>query len=169
MRGQWLQWLRPDPGRLTEPVLSPAELAAARTELGAGPVEWALQNADAIAEEVLRKVPEHGGGPAAATTLRRVTQSAVLTGLHLIASDIGRPLPTLTEEALEGCREFARRGIPLELVLRGVRLGDAQLARGLAAAVEESSRDDYLASKAPVVHVGPGVPEWVRMLVGEGR
>ena len=137
MRGQWLQWLRPDPGRLTEPVLSPAELAAARTELGAGPVEWALQSADAIAEEVLRKVPEHGGGPAAATTLRRVTQSAVLTGLQLMASDIGRPLPTLTEEALEGCREFARRGIPLELVLRGVRLGHAQLARGLAAAVEE--------------------------------
>ncbi|MFF4962693.1 PucR family transcriptional regulator [Streptomyces sp. NPDC001222] len=137
MRGQWLQWLRPDPGRLTEPVLSPAELAAARTELGAGPVEWALQSADAIAEEVLRKVPEHGGGPAAATTLRRVTQSAVLTGLHLMASDIGRPLPTLTEEALEGCREFARRGIPLELVLRGVRLGHAQLARGLAAGVEE--------------------------------
>ncbi|MGW1810697.1 PucR family transcriptional regulator [Streptomyces sp. NPDC002078] len=137
MRGQWLQWLRPDPGRLTEPVLSPAELAAARTELGADPVEWALQSADAIAEEVLRKVPEHGGGPAAATTLRRVTQSAVLTGLHLMTSDIGRPLPTLTEEALEGCREFARRGIPLELVLRGVRLGHAQLARSLAAAVEE--------------------------------
>ncbi|MGW3730482.1 PucR family transcriptional regulator, partial [Streptomyces sp. NPDC000851] len=125
------------PGRLTEPVLSPAELAAARTELGADPVEWALQSADAIAEEVLRKVPEHGGGPAAATTLRRVTQSAVLTGLHVMASDIGRPLLSLTEEALEGCREFARRGIPLELVLRGVRLGHAQLARGLAAAVEE--------------------------------
>jgi hypothetical protein len=50
-----------------------------------------------------------------------------------------------------------------------VRLGGTQLARGLAAAVEESSRDDYLASEAPVVYVGSGVPEWVRILVGEGR
>ncbi|MGW8951925.1 PucR family transcriptional regulator [Streptomyces sp. NPDC055709] len=137
MTGQWLQWLRPDPGRPTEPVLPPAELAAARTELGEAPVEWALQRADAIAEEVLSKVPEHGGSPAAATTLRRVTQSAVLTGLHLMASDFSRPVPTLAEEALEGCREFARRGIPLELVLRGVRLGHAQLAHGLAVGVEE--------------------------------
>ncbi|MFI9612120.1 PucR family transcriptional regulator [Streptomyces sp. NPDC052023] len=137
MTGQWLQWLRPDPDRTTEPVVSVAELAAARTELGAAPVEWALQSADAIAEEVLRKVPEHGGGPAAATTLRRVIQAAVLTGLRLMVSDFNRPMPALTEEALEGCREFARRGIPLELVLRGVRLGHAQLTHGLAVGVEE--------------------------------
>ncbi|MFF5479559.1 PucR family transcriptional regulator [Streptomyces sp. NPDC012935] len=135
--GQWLEWLRPDPSRPTEPVLSPAELAAARTELGPDAVGWALQNADAIAEEVLRKVPEHGGGPAAVTTLRRVTQSAVLTGLYLMRFDFNAPVPPLAEEALEGCREFARRGIPLELVLRGVRLGHAQVTRGLAAGVEE--------------------------------
>ncbi|WNO76885.1 PucR family transcriptional regulator [Streptomyces sp. AM8-1-1] len=66
-----------------------------------------------------------------------MTQSAVLTGLHLMMSDFNAPIPPLAEEALEGCREFARRGIPLELVLRGVRLGHAHLTRGLAAGVEE--------------------------------
>lgn len=149
--GQWLPWLRPDPDRPIESVVSAAELAAARTELGPAPVEWALQTADAIAEDVLRKVPEHGGSPAAVTTLRRVAQSTVLTGLRLMASDLKEPVSTLSEDALEGCREFARRGIPLELILRGVRLGHAQLVHGMALAVEAHvEADQRMAEMRPI-------------------
>ncbi|MFF6984458.1 PucR family transcriptional regulator [Streptomyces sp. NPDC008343] len=90
-----------------------------------------------MAAEILESVPEHGGGQAAVTTLRRSTESAVLAALQLLSSDAPPPIPRLTDETREGCLEFARRGIPLDQVLRGVRLGHARLAHDLAAAIEE--------------------------------
>ncbi len=114
-----------------------AAAAAAAETLGADPVRWAVQTAAAMAAEILDEVPEHGGGQAPMTTLRRSTESAVLATLHLLLTPHPRPVAASTEETLEGCREFARRGVPLDRVLRGVRLGHARLAHDLAAAIEE--------------------------------
>ena len=49
--------------------------------------------------------------------------------LLLVSND-----PTLigvTEEALEGDRDFVRRGVSLDQVLRGIQFGHSLMARGL--------------------------------------
>ncbi|WP_269857617.1 PucR family transcriptional regulator [Streptomyces sp. RPT161] len=137
MTREWLLALRPAPDRAVDPVMPRAAEAAAAETLGAEPVRWAVQTAAAMAAEILDEVPEHGGGQAPMTTLRRSTESAVLAALQLLLAEHPRPDAVSTEETLEGCREFARRGVPLDRVLRGVRLGHARLARDLAAAIEE--------------------------------
>jgi hypothetical protein len=135
---QWLFALRPDPDRAVESVLPGAARAGAAQALGEDPVGWAAQTAAAMAAEILGEVPEHGGGPPQLTTLRRSTESAVLAALCMLLSDEPpQPAGASTDETREGCREFARRGIPLDRVLRGVRLGHARLAHDLGAAIEE--------------------------------
>ncbi|MEU6084276.1 helix-turn-helix domain-containing protein [Streptomyces sp. NPDC047108] len=111
-------------------------MAAAEAVLGRGPTQWALRTADAIADEIIEQVPEHGGGPGPLRTLRRSTESVVLAALRQLLHEGAGDMTAMTEEALEGDREFARRGIPLDRVLRGVRLGHARLAQELTAAVE---------------------------------
>ncbi|MFJ8669937.1 PucR family transcriptional regulator [Streptomyces sp. NPDC093600] len=137
MTRQWLQRLRPDPDGAVDPAMPSAAIAGAVELLGTGPARWAVQTAEAIAAEILEQVPEHGGGHGPVATLRRSTESAVLAALRLLLSESPRGISELTDETLAGCREFARRGIPLAQVLRGVRLGHARLAHDLAAAIEE--------------------------------
>ncbi len=142
MTRQWLRQLHPDPDRpYSDPVLCPAAVTAMTALLGPEPVRWAVQTADIMAAEILEQVPEHGGGPAPLATLRRSTESAVLAALRLLLTeDSGGSADesaVLPEEALEGCREFARRGLRLDRVLRGVRLGHARLTQELTSAVEQ--------------------------------
>ncbi|MET9433058.1 helix-turn-helix domain-containing protein [Streptomyces sp. NPDC006551] len=137
MTRQWLMRLQPDQHRTVDPAMPSTAIASAVELLGSGPARWAVQTAEAIAGEILEQVPEHGGGQGPVTTLRRSTESAVLAALRLLVSESPRGIAALTGETLEGCREFARRGIPLDQVLRGVRLGHARLAHDLAAAIEE--------------------------------
>ncbi|MER7834727.1 helix-turn-helix domain-containing protein [Streptomyces sp. NPDC096040] len=137
MTRQWLLALRPDPDRAVESVLPWAATAAATETLGEDPVRWAAQTASVMAAEILGEVPEHGGGQPQITTLRRSTESAVLATLRMLLSQPSQSAAASTDETREGCREFARRGIPLDRVLRGVRLGHARLAHDLAAAIEE--------------------------------
>ncbi|MCF3142876.1 PucR family transcriptional regulator [Streptomyces platensis] len=138
MTRQWLRQLRPDPDLpAQDPAISPAVVTAAAAVLGPEPVRWALQTADAMAAEVLEQVPEHGGGPAPLATLRRSTESTVLAALRLLLTEGSGDGDHLPGEALESCREFARRGIRLDRVLRGVRLGHARLTQELTSAVEQ--------------------------------
>ncbi|MFJ6789410.1 PucR family transcriptional regulator [Streptomyces angustmyceticus] len=137
MTRQWLRQLTPDQDHPHhEPALSPATLTAMTAVLGPGPVGWAMQTADAMAAEVLEQVPEHGGGPAPLATLRRCIESTVLAALRLLLTEAAGEGGTLPDEALESCREFARRGVGLDRVLRGVRLGHARLTQELTSAVE---------------------------------
>ncbi|MGW0314926.1 PucR family transcriptional regulator [Streptomyces flavidovirens] len=137
MTQQWLLQLQPDPHRTVDPAMPSDAVTGAVELLGAGPVRWVVQTAEAIATGIVEQVPEHGGGHGPVTTLRRSTESAVLAALRLLVSQSPRRVSALTDETLEGCREFARRGIALDQVLRGVRLGHARLAHELAAAIEE--------------------------------
>lgn len=137
MTRQWLRQLRPDPDLPShDPAIPPAVVSAAAADLGPEPVRWGLQTADAMAAEVLEQVPEHGGGPAPLATLRRSTESTVLAALRLLLTEGSGDGGHLPEEALESCREFARRGLRLDRVLRGVRLGHARLTQELTSAVE---------------------------------
>ncbi|MFG2771000.1 PucR family transcriptional regulator [Streptomyces sp. NPDC048350] len=142
MTRQWLLRLQPDPHRAVDPAMPPAAVATTAELLGTGPARWAVQTAEAIARDILEQVPEHGGGQGPVATLRRSTESAVLAALRLLVSESPGRFSALTDETREGCREFARRGIPLGQVLRGVRLGHARLAHDLGAAIEELVADD---------------------------
>ncbi|MFI2189118.1 PucR family transcriptional regulator [Streptomyces sioyaensis] len=136
MTRQWLLQLEPDADRPVDPALPHAVVAAMAGVLGPEPVRWSVQTADTMAAEILDQVPEHGGGPAPLATLRRSTESAVLTALRLLHAESSGAAATLPDDALEGCREFARRSLRLDRVLRGVRLGHARLTQELTAAVE---------------------------------
>ena len=114
-----------------------AAAATATEALGAAPVQWAVQTAADMAAEILQEVPEHGGGHAPLATVRRSTESTVLAALRALLTQPSQAVAASPDDSLEGCREFARRGIPLDRVLRGVRLGHAQLAHELAAAIDE--------------------------------
>jgi PucR C-terminal helix-turn-helix domain/GGDEF-like domain len=124
-----------DPAAL-EPACGAATLAAATEHLGPGPVRWAVQTAASMTAEIIEKVPEHGGGPAPFETLRRAVEATTLMGLAGLLAN-GSPLTgMIAPEAVEGNAELARRGIPLDRVLRGVRIGHAHLHRELMAAIE---------------------------------
>ncbi|OKJ49503.1 hypothetical protein AMK27_36165 [Streptomyces sp. CB02009] len=140
MTRHWLLRLQPPGESTTVPALPLAALVTATHVLGVEPVAWAVRTADAIAADIVEQVPAHGGGSSSLTTLRRSTESAVLATLLLLLPSAVRSVTALTEETREGCREFARRAIPLEQVLRGVRLGHAHLADALAEAVEQHVR-----------------------------
>lgn len=137
MTRQWLLQLEPDADRPVDPAMPHAVVAAMAGVLGPEPVRWSVQTADTMAAEILAQVPEHGGGPGPLATLRRSTESTVLTALRLLHAESSGGSAMLPDDALEGCREFARRGLRLDQVLRGVRLGHARLTKELTAAVEQ--------------------------------
>lgn len=134
--GGWLHRLAPDGTAPTPaPASSARTIAEATAELGPRPVAWAVGVGRRLAEVITQELPELGDGPDRFDTLRMGTESVVLRALLLLA---GSPAPTgATEEALLGDREFARRRVGLDKVLRGIRLSHAELTRILMSACEE--------------------------------
>lgn len=132
----WVRRLAPDPA---DPPPAPASsartLAEATGHLGEGPVGWAVATGAALARGIIREVPELGGGQAPYATLRMGTEAATLHILLLLADPTAeRPIP---EETLLGDREFARRRLGLEKVLRGIRVSHAALSRALMSGCQE--------------------------------
>ncbi|GJF32482.1 hypothetical protein KNE206_51820 [Kitasatospora sp. NE20-6] len=132
-------WLRrlapPDTAQELTPASSPRTRAETEACLGPAPVVWAVATGHTMAETIAAEVPELGGGAEPFETLRMGTESSVLWALLLLADSAARtPAP---DEALQGDRDFVRRGIPLDKVLRGIRLGHAGLAHALMAACRE--------------------------------
>ncbi|MET8054916.1 helix-turn-helix domain-containing protein [Streptosporangium sp. NPDC005286] len=119
-----------------EPACSVVTLAVATAILGPGPVAWAVQAASIMATEIIEKVPEHGGGAAPFATLRASVESIVLLALRGLWEDLLPGEETATDEAVVGGMEFVRRGVPLDRVLRGVRIGHARLHRGLLSVID---------------------------------
>jgi PucR-like helix-turn-helix protein/diguanylate cyclase with GGDEF domain len=120
-----------------EPACAAATLATAAGHLGHGPVGWAVQVAHAMTAEIIERVPEHGGGAAQVETLRRSVEATVLMALCGLLADQRPDQALVTPEAAEGNNDLARRGIPLDRVLRGVRIGHARLHRELMATIEQ--------------------------------
>jgi DNA-binding PucR family transcriptional regulator len=133
---RWLMGVRPDPGRpLPPPASTPATVAHAVELLGRNPVDWAVQVGHGMATHIIEEIPELGGGEAPFQSLRMGTESATIRALVRITRSAA-DLPAITEEALQGDREFVRRGVALDRVLRGVRLGHAGMARAFMAACD---------------------------------
>lgn len=136
-------WVRRLSSTGTSRAASRAPLLAEATErLGSGAVRWAIDLGDRMTAEIIRHVPELGGGDEAFETLRMGAESATLHALLVLAAD-DTSLARLTEEGLEGDRDFARRGIRLDLVLRGVRIGHAVMTRELLKVVTTLVAEDH--------------------------
>ncbi|MFD0684530.1 PucR family transcriptional regulator [Actinomadura fibrosa] len=130
---RWLLGLRAE--EHPRPACAAPTLAAARELLGPGPVGWAVATAAAMTEEIVERVPEHGGGPGPVETLRRSVEATVLLALYGLLVDGRVGTEFVAPEAVEGNSDLARRGTPLDRVLRGVRIGHARLHRELMAAI----------------------------------
>lgn len=139
---QWLYRLTPPDGRPAgAPASSERTIDEATERLGPRTVAWAIDLGGELARTITAEVPELGGGPDPFETLRMGTESAVLHALLLLAQ--ASPSAAITDEALLGGREFARRRVGLGSVLRGIRLGHAVLAHS----VMEASRELIPASE----------------------
>lgn len=115
---------------------SAASIDDATARVGGTPVCWAVGIGHDMAERIVREIPAFGGGDTPFAMLRQGTESSVLRALLLLAQpDAG--LSTITIESLDGIREFVRRGISLDGVLRGIRLGHADMARAFLRACED--------------------------------
>jgi hypothetical protein len=129
----WLRKASPDPARpVPSPASSPTTVTNAVELLGRDPVDWAVQVGDGMARHIIEEIPELGGGEGPFRSLRMGTESATIRALVRLTGAASHP--AITDEALQGDREFVRRGVALDRVLRGVRLGHAGMARAFMAA-----------------------------------
>ncbi|MGY1580323.1 PucR family transcriptional regulator [Streptomyces sp. MN13] len=135
----WL--LRLAPEGVPPEAACPAEtLAAAEAELGPGPVGWAVEVARDMAADIVRQVPEHGGA-GAYPPFRRAVEATVLTALRGLLTEPPPTAELVPPEAVAGNAELARRNVPLDRVLRGVRLGHAHLHARLMAALDREPEE----------------------------
>lgn len=125
----WVLGLAPSHPCGVTPASSPQTLDAARARLGPGPVDWAVEVGHGIAQTLRAEVPGLAADERSLETLRMGTESATLQVLVMLC-DPGTDEP-ITGEALKGDRDFARRQVALDKVLRGIRLAHAILARAL--------------------------------------
>ncbi|MGP4002940.1 PucR family transcriptional regulator [Streptomyces sp. 8N706] len=131
----WLLRLKPG-GEVPEPACPQETLNGAGLCLGGTTLGWGLETALTMTEEIVRRVPEHGRGEAEFQSLRRSVEATVLLALTGLLSD-GQATPAhIAPEAIAGNAVLARRGIPLDRVLRGVRIGHAHLHGRLMEALD---------------------------------
>ncbi|MDJ1135053.1 PucR family transcriptional regulator [Streptomyces iconiensis] len=110
------------------------EEAVAR--IGAGPVRWAIELNSVVVRRIVDEVPALGGGTAAVEMLRQGNEATTLRALFTLLEGPATAPPT-GEATLEGIREFVRRGVPLEQVLQGVRIGHAATTEAFLRACAE--------------------------------
>ena len=150
----WLQRLQPTPGiDVPKPASRLVTIADAVERLGAAPVEWACQVGYAMTTKIIEEIPEFGGGTEQFESLRMGPESSVIRALIWLSSR-AEGLPAITEEALRGDIDFVRRGISLERVLRGVRLGHAQMTKAFMDSCRELVPEPDLADQMQLISEG---------------
>jgi len=132
---QWVTRLTPRTTGL-RPASHPETIAAAEAVLGSGTVAWAVELGHEMSTRIIAEIPALGVGDNAFEVLRPGPESAVLRSLLLLVAD-DTDQHGATVEALEGDRDFVRRGVPLDQVLRGIRLGHSLMASGMLAAIAD--------------------------------
>lgn len=133
---EWLLALKPSGSVAIGSAASSAPTVAETiAHVGEDPVRWAIEVGREMALTITREIPAFGGGEGPFHMLRKGTESATLRSLALLAHP-RLELSPITEEALEGDRDFVRRGIALDKVLRGIRLGHAGMAQAFLNACE---------------------------------
>lgn len=122
--GAELEWLGPDGGRV-------------RSDLGDGAVGWAVEIGHNIAERITREIPQLGEGISNFNALRRATTATTLRALTLVSGISEQRTPLASAEVVDIARDFARRGMELDDLLRSIRVGYVVLASSLLDAASE--------------------------------
>ena len=104
--------------------------------VGAGPVRWAIELSSVVVRRIVGEVPALGGGPAGIAMLHRGNEATTLRALFTLVEGPAAA-PPADEATLEGVREFVHRGVPLDQVLRGVRIGHAATTEAFLRACAE--------------------------------
>lgn len=131
---EWLLDLKPRGSvAISSAASSTPTVAETITHVGEEPVRWAIEVGRDMATTITREIPVFGGGEGPFHMLRKGTESSTLRSMVLLAFPQVKLSP-ITEEALEGDRDFVRRGIALDKVLRGIRLGHAGMAQAFLGA-----------------------------------
>jgi len=133
----WVARLRPHGEVDVERAACPhdaVEDAVAR--VGADPVRWALELNCLVVRRILDEVPTLGGSQAAIEILRRGNEVTTLRALLTLVEGPAAA-PTVDEATEQGFREFVHRAVPLEQVLRGVRVGHAATTEAFLRACAE--------------------------------
>ncbi|MCW8378706.1 PucR family transcriptional regulator [Streptomyces justiciae] len=100
---------------------------------------WCVEIAKIIAERVAEQEPDLVRGDDQLQILRLGTESGVLQILTVLVSAAPAAVAPVPEGALVGDRLWARRGIPMEMVWRAIRLGHSVVAEHLLREVEQSN------------------------------
>ncbi|MEE2032561.1 PucR family transcriptional regulator [Rhodococcus chondri] len=109
------EWLSPDAEQV-------------RAALGDGAVTWAVEVGRDIAMRISEKIPALADEVNAMVAIRRATTSTALRALIMVAG-LGESEDSLVSaEVDEIARDFARRGMELDDLLRTIRVGYAVLA-----------------------------------------
>lgn len=140
MPRKWLYRLRPKSARRLPPASDEQLIEDGQRLLGTGPTAWTVEVARKVAERVAEKEPELVRGDDQFQMLRLGTESGLLQIMIMLVSaaspdDTSMRAP---DGALIGDRLWARRGVPMDTVLRGIRLGHSVVAEYLLREVEDS-------------------------------
>ncbi|GAA1016366.1 hypothetical protein Aple_020330 [Acrocarpospora pleiomorpha] len=135
---RWLLELTPPEGEPVEPLSDAPTRTLAAAELGPGPVAWGVATARRAADHIIVILPAFGGDLAAEQLLRRAVESTTLAMLRaFLHGDIEALWPGA--EPADATVSYVRRGIPLDLVLRGIHLCQEIITRDVLAEIEHRS------------------------------
>ena len=133
----WIAQLNPRGEIDLDQATCPREIVDdAVARVGADPVRWAVELSSVVVRRIVEEVPVLGGSPAGVAMLRRGNEATTLWALFALV-DGRTAAPPADEATLEGIREFVHRGVPLEQVLHGVRIGHAATTEAFLRACAE--------------------------------
>ena len=113
-----VEWLNPDAEQVRE-------------ALGDGAVTWAVEVGEDITARIVERVDALADDVSAREAVRRATTGTTLRALMLVAGLDESESPLVGAEVGEIARDFARRGMELDDLLRAIRVGYAVLAAAL--------------------------------------
>ena len=136
--GSGLPWLAQLAPTADAPVVSPASsrslIGAATRAVSRDAVLWAVEVGYRTAERIIAELPAFGGEEEDFEIVRLGTESTTMQSLIALAGeDIDSAAPS---EALDGVADFVRRGVSLDMLLRGIHLGHSGMSAGYLAACE---------------------------------
>ncbi|MFC4945439.1 PucR family transcriptional regulator [Pseudonocardia sp. GCM10023141] len=135
----WVLALRAPADETPEPLSDSPTRRLAASELGAGPVEWAVVIARSAADYILEILPVFGGDAAAEQLIRRAVESTTLATLRaLVGHDLDALWPGA--EPADATDSYVRRGIPMDAVLRGIHLCQERLIHQLLHEIDRMGR-----------------------------
>ncbi|MGW5153424.1 PucR family transcriptional regulator [Rhodococcus koreensis] len=150
----WVRGLRSDADAPEEPVCSAETIASAVAQVGADPVQWAVELGARIADRTIRRLPEFGGGRASVTTLRLGTEQVAI---YMVRSlDAGHMVHTPNSaETSSMIHDYVHRRVPMDRIWAGMRYGHAWLTEEFMAAcrtlVDRDQRAEELESVSQIL------------------